>query len=355
MVEVVEDVSALIVIHASPRRHILNQWFLAEVVANHVGHPGVHDLVVGNTGTGCICNRYVARGPGPHQARHSNERVLAEHGRIKEHVIDTSIDHIDPFETLDGAHVHAVILTNDEVGPLHQFGPETLSEERMLEICRVEDARRQHHNLGSPHTGRRNRGQHALQLIRVVVDWANVAASKKVGKDPLGHRPVLQHVTHARRHTQIVLQHEELPVMLHQIRTTDVGPHTARWTHTPTFRAVIHRIGQQLCREHPVGDDALIAVDIIDEAVQRIEALTQTGIDEVPTSAIDNPRDHVVRPRTINVVAIGVHRERDAHGQNFGLGCRLPFDKAIDPNPVDDVGENRRFGRRPTIFHRGVH
>ena len=60
---------------AAPRRNVREYRILVEIVANHVRHVGVHELVVRDAGTGSISQRHVAFRPGAHQSGHAERRV----------------------------------------------------------------------------------------------------------------------------------------------------------------------------------------------------------------------------------------------------------------------------------------
>ena len=60
-----EDVAAVQVVDAEEGLHAGDQRILAEVVADDVGHVGVHGLVVGDARTGSVGDRDVARTPRP--------------------------------------------------------------------------------------------------------------------------------------------------------------------------------------------------------------------------------------------------------------------------------------------------
>ena len=74
-------------------------------------------------------------------------RVGTEHLGIEEQVVDPPVDHVHTFEPDDRAHVHALVVADHEVGALDQLGAHPLGEERVLEVGRVEDARREHDDL----------------------------------------------------------------------------------------------------------------------------------------------------------------------------------------------------------------
>jgi hypothetical protein len=76
---------------------------------------------------------------------------------------------------------------------------------------------------------------------------------------------------------------------------------------------------EQLRWEDPVGDHALIVVEVVDEAVERGEALDETGLDAAPLAGLDDARDDVEGPRPVDASTVGVHGERDAGGEDVEL------------------------------------
>ena len=86
------------------------------------------------------------------------------------------------------------------------------------------------------------------------------------------------------------------------------------WAHTPNFGctpwhsgAVVDRVVEQFGREHAVGDASLLVVDVVDEAVERHEALDEAALDDRPLAGLDDPGDDVERPRPVDV---GARRSR---------------------------------------------
>ena len=51
---------------------------------------------------------------------------------------------------------------------------------------------------------------------------------------------------------------------------------------TDALGAKVHRFGEDLGREDTVFDDLLIVVEVVDEEVQGLHALTQPGIHTLP-------------------------------------------------------------------------
>ena len=73
------------------------------------------------------------------------------------------------------------------------------------------------------------------------------------------------------------------------------------------------------------SQDLLLVVDVVDESVQRVDALLEPVGDDVPLTLDDQPRNDVERPLAIDRAAAftGVDGERDAHRPNRNFGCGL--------------------------------
>ena len=83
---------------------------------------------------------------------------------------------------------------------------------------------------------------------------------------------------------------------------------------------------EQFGGEHAVGDDPLVVVQVVDEQVDRPEALLQPAPRRARHSRRgDHPRDDVERPGAVDATTVGVHGERDPHREDVELGQGLAF------------------------------
>ncbi len=112
---------------------------------------------------------------------------------------------------------------------------------------------------------------------------------------------------------------------------------------------VVRRSGEQLDREHTVGDDPLIVVDVVDETVEGDQPLDEATFDDGPLVAGDDAWDEVERPGTVEVGAVGVHRERDAHRQDLDLGDPLQLGQLLGSEPVEHGHQRGSDGTRLTV------
>ena len=150
-----EHVVELLRLAAAPRRHVGQDGVLVQVVLDHVGHVGIDELVVGHAGARRVRQRHVARGPGAHQARHAERGILAEHLRVEEVVVDAPVDHVHARPAAHRLHVDAVVTIYREVAALDQLAAHLPREVGVLEVRRVVDAGREHHDLGPCFLARR--------------------------------------------------------------------------------------------------------------------------------------------------------------------------------------------------------
>ena len=196
----------------------------------------------------------------------------------------------------------------------------------MLEVGRVVDAGGEHGDLGRLLV--RQRAQALGELIRIVVHGVDDVFLEQLGKHPLHHFAVLEHVGDAGRHPQIVFEHVEASVgVADQVGAADVGPY-------PVGRVDAHAFGPELLgfldvfpRQDAVVEDLLVVVDVVDEAVECIHALLETGGHLIPLPLHDQPGNDVEGPLAVDGPAAfaGVDGESDAHGPDgqFGRGLAL--------------------------------
>ena len=136
------------------------------------------------------------------------------------------------------------------------------------------------------------------QLLGIVLDRQDRQPVEDLRKRPLHHLAVFQHVRDARRAAQVVFEHVELAVAVaHQVGARDVAPDAARRLQP---RA---RLAESTCPSEisssgttPSRTILLLVVDVVDEQVQRRDALLQPALDAVPFVELDDPRDDVERP-----------------------------------------------------------
>src|SRR5690606_14227603 len=104
---------------------------------------------------------------------------------------------------------------------------------------------------------------------------------------------------------------------------------------------------EQELREDAILDDALLAVHVGDERVQRADPLREARFRPLPFVVRDDARDQVERQRAIDVASVGVDRERDAVDAGDELGGELALRELALGEPREIVDEPA--GRRPRL------
>ena len=91
-------------------------------------------------------------------------------------------------------------------------------------------------------------------------------------------------------------------------------------------------------------------VDVVDEQVERLDALLQAALDAAPFRCGDDPRHQIEGEDPLRAGAVAVHVERNPHVEQGPLGRPLPAQELSLRQRVDEV--NERFCDRSglTLF-----
>ena len=307
LVDAVENLFALVRKPAPQGVDVLERRLLAQVVLDDLGHIGVDEFVVTDAVAHRTRDDHVAGAGGVEQAGHPQHRVRAELHRVEEVVVDAAIDDIDPLLTLGGAHVHDVVAA-EQVTALDEFDAHQPSQQRMFEVRRIGHARSENHDVGVGLVERRRRPQRAQQMARIVADRPHPVRGEQVRKHPRHGAPVLDHIRHTRRRAQVVLQHPELAVLVaNEVDTGDVDAN-------PVGRADICRLPVKVLTrvdksfgQHPIAQDLLRAVHIIEEQFERLHTLGDAALEFGPFGCRDDARQNVEWERPF------LSRQRERH------------------------------------------
>ena len=177
----------------------------------------------------------------------------------------------------------------------------------MLEVGGVE-------RPGRPHddrrlllaAGRRDLRESGPQQRRVVVDRPHPVVREQAGEQSRHRDAVLEHVRDTARRAHVVLEH--LPrtfAVTHQVAAAHVAvdparrPDPVRGAREPRARH------DQVPRHEPLVDDLAPVVDVVDEVVQRPDALRQAALDRRPLGRGDDARHEVERERAVADRVVG--------------------------------------------------
>jgi hypothetical protein len=95
---------------------------------------------------------------------------------------------------------------------------------------------------------------------------------------------------------EVVLEHAEGALAVaDQVDAGDVDAHAADGAMPRSDREVVLRAEDQLARERARRQDALRAVDVVEEQAERAHALLEAALELVPVAAGDDARQHAER------------------------------------------------------------
>ena len=173
---------------------------------------------------------------------------------------------------------------------------------------------------------------------------------KQRRKNALDDVAIFQHVRNAGGHAQIVFQHVHRAVAAaHQVAATDIGPDAVARLNALAGLEVVFRAVDDLRGYDLVLENAALVVKVIDEHVQRGNALHQPCLDLVPFGTGHRARNDVQRPGPIDVVALGINGEADAHVDDRAVHGALTLDQLLRRQCTEILGKACRMRPRRTI------
>ena len=199
------------------------------------------------------------------------------------------------------------------------------------------------HAGGEQHDGRlarrrqrRDRLQAAQQFIGIILDRGDAVAREQFRKQPHHDLAVLQHIRDAGGRAGVVFQHVEgLGIDADNIDAGDVHVDIVRHALAVHLRAERRIAVHQIFRNDASTQDLARAIDILDEHVERVDALGQALLQEPPFGARHDARDDVEGDQPFGGVGLAVDREGDADAAEDQFGLAPPV--------IEHVG--RHFGQ----------
>jgi hypothetical protein len=115
------------------------------------------------------------------------------------------------------------------------------------------------------------------------------------------------------------------PSVAHEVAAGDVTVDAARWADAVRGAREVAAADHEAPRHDPGADDLAGVVDVVDEAVQRADALREAALDVRPLGRRQDPQDEVQRERALERrAALAGRVERDALLQEDRVSRRLP-------------------------------
>ena len=309
--------------------HVRQDGLLVEVVFDDLRDVGVDHLVVGHAGPDGVGEGHVAGAVGRDESRDPEHRVGPEHGGIEEVVVYPAVDHVDRKQARRRAHEDAHVL-DDQVAALDDRDAHLAREEAVLEVGAVVDARRHEDDVWLVVGPGRDVEERLEQHLRVPLDRAHPVALEEVRERAAHGRAVLHHVRDAGGAPQVVLEHEVVPVLVaDQVRAADVDVDVMGHREVHELPAEVLGREDLRRRDDLVLDDLLLVVEVVEEEVERRDALDETRLELVPLLRGNDPGDEVEREdalRPLGVVVDGERhpppQEREVHGGPAPLKLR---------------------------------
>jgi hypothetical protein len=213
---------------------------------------------------------------------------------------------------------------DDEIAALHERNAHFARQERVLEIGRIADAGCEDDDRRVGTARWRQGAQCRQEHLAVVRDRAYGVAAEQAGEHPLGDFPVGQHVRHAARHPQVVLEHHEAAVVQSkQIGARNRDVDVAVDPDATHFAAEVAATVDQVAWHDAVGENAPFVVDVLQKQIDCREALREAAFQRVPLGRIDDARQQVERKDALRALIVSVDGKGDAARQKRSIGFHL--------------------------------
>src|SRR5207237_1390624 len=155
-------------------------------------------------------------------------------------------------------------------------------------------------------------------------DGRDAEIAEQFGAKPQHRLAIFEHVGDARRRAGIVLEHIELVGSdADQIDPANMRPHPVRRADAGDLGAELLVAVDQLGRDQPFLEDPALAVDILEERIDRLDALDQPLAEPGPFLLEENARDDIERNDALSGVAVTIDRKGDAELTEGGFGGLL--------------------------------
>ena len=133
----------------------------------------------------------------------------------------------------------------------------------------------------------------------------------------------------------------------HQIGAHDVDVGVEGNVQPDHLRAEVMVSFDQIPRDHPVLQDLLVVIDVVQEQVQRGDPLRDACLQMLPFRCGDHPRDDVERQDAVDGVLVGIDDEGDAEIVKLPLRILRASAQFIEVECCQPLADQRRmFGRQ---------
>ena len=183
-----------------------------------------------------------------------------------------------------------------------------------------------------------------------MVDRAHAVVVEQLGEQSRHRDAVLQHVGDARRHADVVLEDLPGPVAVaDEVAAGDVRVDAARRADAVHGAREVRARHDELPGHEARTHDLPRVVGVVDERVQRPDALCEAALDDPPVRGRDDPRPEVHRQRPVARAVLTGQLERDALAQEDRVASPPRLRQAVRAETGERCDELRRVRRHRAV------
>ena len=146
-------------------------------------------------------------------------------------------------------------------------------------------------------------------------------AGEELGEQAHHHLAVLEHVRDAGGDAQVVFENAEFAgVVAHDVDAGDVGVDAPGHVDALHLRAVLRVAENLFSGNHARFENLLVVVNVVDEGVERADALLEAGLEPNPFFERQDAGHDVEGDQALGAFVLAVHGEGDADAMEEGVG-----------------------------------
>ena len=195
----------------------------------------------------------------------------------------------------------------------------------MLEVGGVVDAGCEHDHVRVVDSGRGGIAQGLQQLVRVFADRLHAHRVEELGQGLRHDAPVRDDVADTRGHPHVVFEHAHLAVLVaDEVDAGDLDAHTVGRMDARGLAVEVLRARDEGGGQHPVAHTVLATVGVVEEGLERLDALLHALLDPRPLVVGDDARHRVERERALFAGEVEGHALRQVRaGERLGAPAQL--------------------------------
>ena len=190
------------------------------------------------------------------------------------------------------------------------------------------------------------------QHSRIVIDRPDVIALEQLRIHLLDDLPIREHVRHAARHAQVVLEHQKPAVgATNEIGADDGQIPVVRHADADHLAPKMSALAHELARHDAGVEDPSLVIHVVKKMIERRDALNETALHRRPFGSRDQPRQQIERKDALDTFGLAVDREGDALGDEREVGGALAFAPLLERQPAQtmmDAGVMRTMAVGPS-------